>query len=331
MSVLFTDDMRATDFTDRTFVVLDLLENNKQVAGYVSYSPALRKAIFVPIVPFNPYGYYRVEIKTDVKKPDNTIDRGVHDLAGNPLDNAFMWTFRTKDAPFEETWSIALSADDEVDLDGNNIAGVEYGASDGTDEKDVPSVPALANQLRLSYLDDEQTEFDRDMRQADGRLSNHWFFAIVNAEENGTVTIKWAPSAKLTKTNRQYQVIRLVEFDQNGNVTNNISLNPTEAEVDDNTGEIIPMIAYTYTNQGEVSRYFRLDVQKVGFVAETLKKGQSGWRFLSVPITPQRAEPFTNLGDDIDPFRLYQYETKIGGYKIYPFDIGEVAIQTGHS
>ena len=49
-----------------------------------------------------------------------------------------------------------------------------------------------------------------------------------------------------------------------------------------------------------------------------------------MPITPQRAEPFVNLGDDIDPFRLYQYDTALGGYKVYPFDIGEVGLQTGH-
>ncbi|MEK7812223.1 MAG: hypothetical protein AAB296_00555, partial [Candidatus Desantisbacteria bacterium] len=109
----FTDDMRATDFSDRTFVVSDLLDNNKQVAGYVSYSPALRKTIFVPIVPFNPNGFYRVEIKTDEMEEidgEVNIKRGVHDLAGNPLDNAFMWTFRTTDAPFEPVWSITLSA-----------------------------------------------------------------------------------------------------------------------------------------------------------------------------------------------------------------------------
>ena len=49
-----------------------------------------------------------------------------------------------------------------------------------------------------------------------------------------------------------------------------------------------------------------------------------------MPITPQRAEPFVNLGDDIDPFKLFQYNTELGGYKIYPFDIGEVGLQTGH-
>jgi len=81
---------------------------------------------------------------------------------------------------------------------------------------------------------------------------------------------------------------------------------------------------------GERSRYFRLDVQKVGFVAGTFQKGTSGWKFFSVPISPQRAEPFVNLGDDIDPFKLFQYDTGLSGYKIYPFDIGEVGLQTGH-
>jgi len=69
-------------------------------------------------------------------------------------------------------------------------------------------------------------------------------------------------------------------------------------------------------------------VQKVEFVAKSFKKGSSGWKFFSVPVTPQRAEPFVNLGDDIDPFKLYEYKTDLGGYKIYPFDIGEVSLQT---
>ena len=34
--------------------------------------------------------------------------------------------------------------------------------------------------------------------------------------------------------------------------------------------------------------------------------------------------------DDIDPFQLYQYDTELSGYKIYPFDIGEVGLQTAH-
>jgi hypothetical protein len=153
---------------------------------------------------------------------------------------------------------------------------------------------------------------------------------IDNAQQSSTVTIYWQPSVGLTKTTRQYQIIRLTEFDNSGNVTNVITLDPTQATVDPNTGEVNFVVAYTYNNQTTDSRYFRLDAQKVAFVAEEFKKGASGWKFFSAPITPQRAEPFVNLGDDIDPFQLYQYDTKLGGYKIYPFDIGEVALQTGH-
>ncbi|MEK7274623.1 MAG: Ig-like domain-containing protein, partial [Candidatus Desantisbacteria bacterium] len=333
LSVLFTDDMRATDFTDRTFLVLDLLENNKQVAGYVSYSPALRKAIFVPSVPFTPYGYYRVEIKTDEEKivgTTTTIDRGVHDLAGNPLDNAFMWTFRTTDAPFEPVWSITLSAEDGTNKDGNNIAAVKHGAFDAEDEQDARAVPSLADQLRLSFLNRNNVEFDRDIRPADGRLSHHWFFAISNARYGAEVTIKFQPSINLTKSSRHYQVVQLVEFDNYGRITNVIKIDPTKAEVNEEIGEIIPMVAYTYLNKGEDCRYFRLDMQKIGLVAEEFHKGPSGWKFFSVPITPQRAEPFVNLGDDIEPFKFYQYDTRLAGYKIYPFDIGEVALQPGH-
>jgi hypothetical protein len=318
LSATFTDDMRPTDFTDRTFFVTDLQDNNKKVAGFVSYSPALRKAIFVPQVPFTPNGFYRVEVKTDTENADGTAEKGVHDLAGNPLDNALVWTFRTKDAPFEPTWSIALAATDGTARDANNIAGVEYGAFDAEDEKDVRAVPSLASQLRLSFLDREQVEFDRDFRPADGRLSHHWFFVVTNAANGDTVKISWRPSLRLTRSTRQYQTIRLVEFDENGQLTNTIALDPTQASLNPETGEIDPVEAYTYTNQGEAVRFFRLDVQKAGFVATTFEKSSSGWTFLSVPITPQRADPFVNLGDDIDPFKLYQYDTRLAGYRIYP-------------
>ncbi|MDI6781777.1 MAG: FlgD immunoglobulin-like domain containing protein, partial [bacterium] len=333
LSVLFTDDMRAMDFTDRTFIVTDLLDNNKQVAGYVSYSPALRKAVFVPIVPFQPNGFYRAEIKTDeIEEVDGEvkINRGVHDLAGNPLDNAFMWTFRTTDAPFEPTWSIALSVEDGTNRDGNNIAAVKYGAFDVEDEQDVRAVPSLANQLRMNFLNRKGIEFDRDIRPADGRLSHHWFFAVSNAKYGATVTIKFQPSLKLTKSDRHYQVMQLVEFNNYGVVTNVIKLDPTKVEVNELIGEIIPMEAYTYTNQGEDCRYFRLDMQKIGLVAREFNKGPTGWKFFSVPITPQRSDPFVNLGDDFDPFKLYQYDTRLAGYYIYPLDIGQVALQPGH-
>ena len=343
LSITFTDDMRADDFSDRTFAVTDLLEDNKKVAGYVSYSPALRKAIFVPVTPFRPNGFYRAEVKTDVEQNDGTVSRGLHDLAGNPLDNGFSWTFRTKDAPFEETWLVALSATDGIDRDGNNLASVEYGALDDEDEKDARSVPGLSGQMRLTFVeqdpgfDQEPPEFDRDTRPADGRLSHHWYFVVENAQTDATVTIRWRPSIRLTKTTRQYQVIQLTEFDNEGQVANVISLDPGEAETNPETGEAEETEAYTYENaatRGDHSfdtdiRYFRLDVQKSTFVAGTLQAGTSGWQFFSVPIEPERAEPFVNLGDDIDPFQLFQYETAGSEYKVYPFDLGEVALQSG--
>ena len=335
LSITFTDDMREHDFTPNTFEVIDLLESDplqKQLSGFVSYSPALRKAIFVPEVPFISNGYYKVTMKTD---DDELGVKGVHDLAGNPLDQDFSWTFRTTDSPFEEEWSIVFSVTNGVLTDANNIAGVEYGALDmgdlEEDERDARVAPSLDQQIRFSFLDMEKVEFDRDMRPADGRLSHHWFFVIDNAKENSTVTIRWQPSSKLVSTLRQYQDIWLVEFEpQSTNVRSRKELDPTEATFNETTGEFDPIEAHTYTNEGETSRYFRLDVQKFSFVAETFSVGTSGWKFLSVPITPQLAEPFVNLGDDINPFQLYQYDTKLGGYKIYPFDIGEVSLQTGH-
>ena len=330
LSALFNDDMRATDFDDRTFAVTDLLKGGEKVAGFVSYSPALRKAVFVPVQPFVPNGFYRVEVKTDRERDDETIEKGLRDLAGNPLDSAFMWTFRTKDAPFEPTWSITLSATDGTAADANNIAAVKYGAEDDEDEKDARAVPTMASRLRLSFLNRDKVEFDRDIRPADGRLEHHWFLVVNNAKNDSNVTIKYKPSLKLTRTTRQYQDLWLVEFEADGKVSNKIKLDPTEAPIDPDTGEIGEVEAYTYTNEGETSRYFRLDVQKVSLVATELKVGSSGWKFLSVPITPQRDDPFVNLGDDIDPFQLYHYDTQLDGYRIYPLDLGYVSLQAGH-
>ena len=325
--------MRADDFTDRTFYVTDLLNNSEKIAGIVSYSPALRKTIFVSQVPFQPNGFFRVEIKTDVDTDDDgEIDeKGVHDLAGNPLDNAFMFTFRTNDTPFEETWSITLSADDGVSIDANNIAAVAYGALDGEDEKDARAVPKIASQFELSFLDRAQVKFDRDTRPADGRLGHHWFFAISNPD--GDVTIEYQPSKKLAKSPdlRQYKVVRLVEFDSDGNVSNTIDLTPEDAEFNPTTGKYDPLEAYTYTPEGgETVRHFRLDVQKASFVATAFEKGTTTWKFFSAPITPERADPFVNLGDDIEPFQMYKYDAKISGYKIYPLDLGEVSLQAGY-
>ena len=331
LSVTFTDDMRPTDFDDRTMQVTDLLDDRRNVPGYVSYSPALRKVVFVPVVPFQPNGFYRVQVKTDEDSDGNDIVdvRGVHDLAGNPLDNAFTWTFRTTEAPFEPTWAMVWSVTDGTASDGNKIAAVEYGALEGEDERDALAVPGLASRLQLSFVDREQQAYERDIRPADGRLSHHWFMVVDNGAPGARVTLRWQPSIRLTKTTRDYQVIRLVEFGASGQVVNTVALDPTEARVDPETGLIDPVMAYTYTSAGEASRYFRLDVQRVGSVAQRLTVGTSGWKFLSVPITPQRSEPFVNLGDDIDPFRLYQYDGDIAGYRIYPFDLGYVSLVPG--
>jgi len=343
LTVAFNDDMRAGDFSDRTFEVTDLLDNKVRVAGFVSYSPALRKALFVPQVPFKPNGFYFVTIKTDTIDNLGELESGVHDLAGNPLDNEFTFTFRTKDTPFEETWSIVLSAEDvETDefgnpinvlsTDANNIASVAYGAYDGEDETDAYSVPKISSQFDLSFLTHDQVELDRDTRPADGRLSHHWFFAIRHPEGDA-VTIKYRPSSKLAKSpdERQYKVVRLTEFDETGNVSNDIQLFPEKSEFDTDKLEFTTLEAYTYTPKAdETIRHFRLDVKKASFVATVLERGTSDWQFFSAPITPLIADPFVNLGDDIEPFKLYQYDTTLGGYKIYPLDIGEVALQTGH-
>ncbi|MBI2917723.1 MAG: hypothetical protein HYY01_06980 [Chloroflexi bacterium] len=329
LSATFTDDMRPGDFTDRTFYVTDLLNNNAQVAGYVSYNPALRKAVFVPIVPFKANGFYRVAVKTDTVKADGTIDQGVHDLAGNPLDITMMWTFRTKGLAVEPSWSIELTATDGIAADAGNVAGVEFGASDTQDEKDVREVVFLPNRLRLSFLDRQGVTYDRDIRPADGRLSHHWSLAVKSAATSQEVTILWRPSAYLVKAGREYQVLRLVEFDSSGSITNTIPLDPTRAELDLTTGLYKPLDAYTYTPALNETRYFRLDVQKSEPVVGDFKKGTSGWVFFSVPITPQVADPFVNLGDDIDPLKLYWYDTASSSFKVYPPDLGEVSLQPG--
>ena len=94
---------------------------------------------------------------------------------------------------------------------------------------------------------------------------------------------------------------------------------------------VLQTAIYTYTPAvGELVRYFQLDVMKANFVATTFNVGSSGWRFFSVPITPEAADPFVNMGDDIDPFQMFKYDTAVSGYKVYPLDIGEVALQTGY-
>jgi len=187
----------------------------------------------------------------------------------------------------------------------------------------------MASVLRMSFLNRGKEEFDRDIRPADGRLSHHWFFVVGNAKNGSDVTIKYRPSIKLVRNERQYQDLWLVEFDAAGNITQRVKLNPNSA-FNTATGEIDEIIAYTYKNAGEAVRYFRLDIQKASLVATDFTKGSSGWKFFSVPITPQRDDPFVNLGDDIDPFQMFKYDTKLNGYKVYPLDIGEVSLQAGY-
>ena len=341
LSAIFTDDMQADSIGSDSFVVTDLLKNSEKVPGFISYSPALRKTLFVPVVPFKPNGFYRVEVRTDTQVDDGqggtTTLPGARDLAGNVLDNTFSWTFRTTDGAFEETWSIELSVTDSsvggsVGADTNNIAAVAFGAADGEEEKDARAAPSIGGQLHLSFLDVDAVEFDRDTRPADGRLSHHWFFVVDNAQ--GTVTLRWKPSARLVQdpSLRQYKVVKLFEFvDSGGTLTpQEIAIPDPNTARDPSTQLPAEVDLYTYIpNTGETSRYFRIDVQKASFIATDFQKGTSGWKFFSVPIDPDEAEPFVGLGDDIDPFQLYQYDTALQGYKIYPLDLGEVGLVTG--
>jgi len=339
LSVTFTDDMRADDFNDRSFEVEDLLNSAERVSGFVSYSPTLRKAVFVPVQPFIPNGFYRATIKTDSDTGEvdgdgePIIDRGLHDLAGNPLDQDFSWTFRTTDSPFEETWSIVLSATDSNSTDANNIASIEYGAEDGEDERDARALPALTQMLELSFIDSNGAEFDRDTRPADGRLAHHWFFAVENPTVS--VTLRWKPSTKLVQSRnlRQYKDVRLVEFtdDGSGNLTQTNTITPEPSDAKDGDGLPTEVDIYTYTPDiDETVRYFRLDVMKASFIVTAFNAGTSGWSFFSVPIIPEVADPFVNLGDDIEPFQLFSYDTPTSGYKVYPLDLGEVSLRTGH-
>ena len=93
------------------------------------------------------------------------------------------------------------------------------------------------------------------------------------------------------------------------------------------------LVAFQYQTKetGDFSRYFRLDIQRSDMEVYEFKKGTTDWIFFSTPITPQNADPFVNLGDDIDPFKLYQYDSDTNGYKIYPLDIGEMALQPGQA
>ncbi|MBP97402.1 hypothetical protein CMK18_15740 [Candidatus Poribacteria bacterium] len=244
LSVTFNDDMRADDFSDRTFLVSDLMDDNKKLAGFVSYSPALRKAIFVPVVPFRSYGFFHVLIKTDTKKFDSegnleSTDFGLHDLAGNPLDNEFSFTFRTKGSVSEETWQLNFSVTDGEGTDSNNIAAVSIGSQDFEDGSDARAVPRLTPQLSFSFLlsnsgtsispssnldmtfyRNTPIELDRDVRPADGRLSHHWFFVVDNAQFDSDVIINYRPSSALKRTKRQYPLLRLVDYGPTPNLLN---------------------------------------------------------------------------------------------------------------
>ena len=327
LSVTFTDDIKADTINSETFVVTDLEDPEPTEAGFISYSPALRKGVFVPVQPFKSNGFYRAEVKKE----------GLCDLAGNQLDQGLSWTFRTPDSPFEETWEIVLKATDGISTDANNIAGLDYSSENGEDEKDARAVPGLATQLRLSFLnrnildyDGSLAEIDRDIRPADGRLSHHWFFRVDNAAAGSTVTLRWKASAKLAKSpaERHYKDLWLIEFVDDGTGT----LQPSRYKL---TGDLDPSKAkeevdlHEYTSDGE-PRYFRLDVQKASLVATELPMSASGWKFFSVPINPSQADPFVNLGDDIDPLKLYQYNTELKGFEIYPLDLARVALQSGN-
>ena len=338
LNVTFTDDMRADDFSDSSLAVTDLQDDtgDPKVGGFVSYSPALRKVTFVPKVPFKPNGFFKVRVKTDL-----------HDLAGNPLDNEFSWTFRTTDSPFEETWTITLAATDGASTDGNNIAGLAHDAEDGDDALDAPSPPPPSStDLRLSFLNrnlpNADNGYDRDFRKADGRLSHHWFFVIENTTTAGQpVTIRWKPSQKLVRSPelRHYKMLSLAQFDKDG-----VNLGPASIHLDPSLakgsdGLPIEVDLYTYTPAaGETERYFRLDVQKASMIATAFEKGSGGWKFFALPITPERSDPFVNLGDDFDPLKLYRYNTTKNGYEIYPaadsgsvqIDVGRVTLKTGH-
>jgi len=279
----------------------------------------------------------------------------VHDLAGNPLDQEFSWTFRTGDAFVEDTWSLTLAARDSNSTNGEKIAAVVFGAEDTEDENDVRS-PGLPSGLELVFVNpdlrdesDSLIEFDRDTRPADGRLGHHWFFAV--KDPTGDVTLSWEPTSKLVSTaTRHYSNFTLTEFTWDGTtmtqVNSDNSLDPSGEPNDGNGGAVdqttfLPTEAdfYSYTPAtGETVRYFRLDVTKSSFIATEFENGSSGWKFFSVPITPTVADPFVNLGDDItvdvgngtETFQMFAYDTATGGYKVYPLDIGEVALQSGY-
>jgi len=418
--------------------------------------------------------------------------------------------------PVDTTFSISVAAANGDYTDANNIAAVADDALDGEDERDARAAPSP--QFKLSFLDRNKVEFDRDARPNDGRLSHHWFFTVGNPQPGVPVQIFWSPSKILRQAERQYQVIRLVEFNQDGNATNTKTLEPqslgsglqfdgvddyidvdnidlanksfslaawikrgrtgvydfviaqgqdgqnlglqfgfannnkfmfefyqngitypytdndwhywvgtydaTTSErklyVDGNlvaedtasahyqgTGNLIigkrylgpsyfqgqigevsvwnraisqeeigqsmnaslignengligywpldecsgtstpdrspnehhgalhgnlgAVLAHEYIpTEDETARFFRLDVMQTSFVAAELSKGPSGWNFFSVPITPENADPLVNLGDDIDSLKMYKYDTRLKGYKIYPLDSDEVSLQTGY-
>ena len=131
--------------------------------------------------------------------------------------------------------------------------------------------------------------------------------------------------------------MRLVDFGLDGEVITVKSLRPSEVDID-STGQVEEVDVYEYNADSkiETSRYFRLDIQRAP-VMEVQKfiKGSTNWIFFSVPVDPQHTDPRYNLADDIgsdsSPFKLYQYDAGFNGFRIYPLDTGQVALQSGHA
>lgn len=111
----FSEPMDPESINTNTFTVSDADGNS--VSGTVRYDGATYTATFSPSSPFNYSSIYTA-----------TITTGARDLAGNPLQDAFSWTFTTEAAP---ATAFATSATGNGNLSSWTAAGGKAGLEAG--------------------------------------------------------------------------------------------------------------------------------------------------------------------------------------------------------
>ena len=339
ISVTFNDDMMASSLTDDTFKVIDL-KTSAKVAGVVSYSPALRKAVFVPIVSLEVNQMYRAIVRTESIEQVETQDEagdtiteevqvpGVKDSAGNSLDMDFIWTFRAAGTPKNTpVWQFSIDAyagefGDYADpKDLHNRAGVAFDSIDGKDANDRAVPPDHGASLLLSFPHTSDSldpwdypadqNYDIDIRHADGRLQYVWFVEV-KTDQARTITLEWDVDAVASS----YVLMQIEEM-------NTHEVTPMTKRSIEN-----PSVHYTYQATEAETRLFKITIAKNIVTAKVISFGGSshshGWNLFSVPIDPLQKSPSLCLEDNLRPLAVYNYDANLERFLIYPDDAFEI-------